>query len=178
MDGKELGGNAAFIVFDDADINQAVTAAMSSKFRNAGQTCVCADRFIIHESVFDCFIEKFQNAVKDLVIGDGMSNDTTLGPLITQKAVSLVSEKVREAINDGAKVTIGGNSVQKNNGNFYEPTILTNVNKKSKIWITETFGPVAACVTFTSEEEAIRLANKTTSGLGEFVEFGCKLWFN
>lgn len=164
----ELGGNAAFIVFDDADIEQAVNAAVASKFRNAGQTCVCADRFIIHESVEKEFIDQLCEKVKNMKVGDGSISGTNIGPLISSKAAQSVKDKVEEAISDGAECVVGGNLLPNLGPNFYEPTILRNVALSSEIWNTETFGPVAAIRTFVTEEEAIELANDTNTGLASY----------
>lgn len=164
----ELGGNAAFIVFDDADIEQAVNAAVASKFRNAGQTCVCADRFIIHESVEKEFIDQLCEKVKNMKVGDGSISGTNIGPLISSKAAQSVKDKVEKAISDGAECVVGGNLLPNLGPNFYEPTILRNVALSSEIWNTETFGPVAAIRTFVTEEEAIELANDTNTGLASY----------
>ena len=164
----ELGGNAAFIVFDDADIEQAVKAAVASKFRNAGQTCVCADRFIIHESVEKEFIEQLHDKVKTMKVGDGSISSTNIGPLVSSKAAQSVKDKVEEAIADGAECVVGGNPLPNLGPNFYEPTILRNVASSSKIWNTETFGPVVAITSFVTEEEAIELANDTNTGLASY----------
>lgn len=164
----ELGGNAAFIVFEDADIDQAVSAAMASKFRNAGQTCVCADRFIIHESIEREFTEKLCEKVKSINIGSGLGTEMTMGPLISAIAAHNVKVKVDEAIDDGAECVVGGNTLSDLGPNFFEPTILRNVDTSSKIWNTETFGPVASIRTFQSEEEAIELANDTSTGLASY----------
>mmetsp|Transcript_17817 Transcript_17817/g.40469 ORF Transcript_17817/g.40469 Transcript_17817/m.40469 type:complete len:406 (+) Transcript_17817:847-2064(+) len=164
----ELGGNAAFIVFDDADVEVAVAAAMSSKYRNAGQTCVCADRFIIHKSIEISFLERMKKEVERLVVGDGMLEETTMGPMITPEAVSNVAEKVQEAIIEGAELILGGRKLENIGPNFYAPTIIRNVRESSRIWSEETFGPVACVRTFEDEDEAIAMANDTTSGLAVY----------
>lgn len=164
----ELGGNAAFIVFGDADIDVAVNAAMASKFRNAGQTCVCADRFLIHHSVVEEFVEKLTKKVKQLNVGHGMASGTTMGPVISTLPVKNINEKVNEAISEGAKCVYGGNSLPELGPNYFSPTILTNVNTDSLIWQTETFGPVVAIKTFETEEEALSLANDSPSGLASY----------
>ena len=166
---SELGGNAPFIVFDDADIEQAVNAAIASKFRNAGQTCVCADRFLIHQSVVDDFVMALEEKVQKIQVGPGLNEDTTMGPLITSFAANAIKEKVDEAIADGAECIIGGSLLPTLGPNFFEPTILTNVKASSRIWHTETFGPVAAIKTFNNEEEAIQLANDSASGLSSYI---------
>mmetsp|Transcript_33027 Transcript_33027/g.38460 ORF Transcript_33027/g.38460 Transcript_33027/m.38460 type:complete len:542 (-) Transcript_33027:126-1751(-) len=164
----ELGGNAAFIVFDDANIDQAVKAAITSKFRNAGQTCVCADRFIIHESVEEEFINQFKEKVAMMKVGSGMLPDSAMGPLISATGAQHVKEKVDEVIADGAECILGGSLMSELGPNFYQPTILRNVKTTSKLWSTETFGPVAAITTFHSEDEAVELANDTRSGLASY----------
>lgn len=164
----ELGGNAPFIVFEDADIDQAVDAAMASKFRNAGQTCVCADRFLVHRSVEDEFVTKFAEKVSELRVGPGIDKATTMGPLITETAVENVKEKVAEALGEGSECVIGGLPMTDVGPNFFQPTILRHVDTNSRIWKSETFGPVAAVRAFDTEEEAIELANDTTTGLAAY----------
>jgi len=161
----ELGGNAAFIVFEDANLETAIDAAVASKFRNAGQTCVCADRFLVHESIYNEFVEKFVDAVNKLKVGDGMDGDTSVGPLITEDALLSVDEKVKEALKEGANLLTGGKVIE-SPGNFFEPTILGEVNRKSRIWNMETFGPVAAISQFSDDDDAISTANDTRYGLG------------
>ena len=161
----ELGGNAPFVVFEDADIDQAVTSAMASKFRNAGQTCVCADRFLIHSSVHDEFVEKLISKIKSLNVGPGMEERTTMGPLITRQAAKSVHEKVKAAIEEGATCNIGGELLE---NQFYQPTVLTNVSRHSRIWTTETFGPVAPIISFEDEEEALEIANDSPVGLASY----------
>jgi len=164
----ELGGNAPFIVFEDADIEQAVNAAIASKFRNAGQTCVCADRFIIHEDIEENFIESLRRKVAKFQVGAGLSKDTNMGPLIAESAAISVKEKVDEAIGQGAECVLGGELLPDLGPNFFEPTILRNVDPLSRIWSTETFGPVVAIATFLREEDAIDLANDSSSGLASY----------
>ena len=162
----ELGGNAPFVVFEDADLDQAVAGAVASKFRNAGQTCVCADRFLIHASLHDAFVEQLTKRVQDtVVLGDGMNEATTMGPLISAKAVASVHAKVQKAISEGAKRELGGSAPK---AQFYEPTILTNVSTESDVWKTETFGPVAAIRSFETEDEALELANDSRVGLAAY----------
>jgi succinate-semialdehyde dehydrogenase/glutarate-semialdehyde dehydrogenase len=161
----ELGGNAPFVVFDDADIDQAVNAAISAKFRNAGQTCVCADRFLVASSVHDVFVERLIKKVEFIRVGPGLEQNTNMGPLITIKAKEMVAEKVKQAIRDGAVCEIGGKPID---GQFYQPTVLTNVSTKSEIWNTETFGPVAAIKKFDTEEEALSIANDSSVGLASY----------
>lgn len=161
----ELGGNAPFIVFEDADIDQAVDAAMASKFRNAGQTCVCADRFLIHSAVHDIFVEKLVQKTKSIQVGAGIEVGTTMGPLITSKAVDTVSKKVQDAIDEGAVCEFGGSRLD---GQFFEPTILTAVSTESDIWKKETFGPVVPIVKFDTEEEALAISNDSSVGLASY----------
>eukprot|EP00567_Pseudictyota_dubia_P017090 CAMPEP_0197436022 /NCGR_PEP_ID=MMETSP1175-20131217/3501_1 /TAXON_ID=1003142 /ORGANISM="Triceratium dubium, Strain CCMP147" /LENGTH=510 /DNA_ID=CAMNT_0042965197 /DNA_START=169 /DNA_END=1701 /DNA_ORIENTATION=- len=164
----ELGGNAPFIVFDDADIEQAVDAAIASKYRNAGQTCVCADRFLVHRSVHDEFVSKLKEKVGKFVTGPGSDSQTTMGPVITATAAQSVKQKVEEALSEGAECVLGGETLPDLGPNFFQPTILCNVDTKSKIWATETFGPVAAIRAFDSEEEAVDLANDSSVGLASY----------
>ncbi len=155
-------------MFDDADIDQAVHAAMASKFRNAGQTCVCADRFIIHQDIEDDFIKALCKKVSKLKVGRGLDENTTMGPLISDSVPKALKTKVDEAIQQGAECVIGGTSMPELGPNFFQPTVLRNVNRNSKIWSTETFGPIAAITTFIHEDEAIDLANDTTTGLAAY----------
>ena len=164
----ELGGNAAFVVFDDADIDVAVNAAMSSKFRNAGQTCVCADRFIIHHEVEKEFVGKLTEKVKQLNVGHGLKDGVNMGPVISTLPVKNIHKKVEAAISDGANLVCGGSDLPDLGPNYFAPTILTNVNPSSLIWDTETFGPVVAINTFETEDEALSLANDTPSGLASY----------
>ena len=160
----ELGGNAPFIVFDDADVDAAVAGAMICKFRNAGQTCVCANRFLVQEEIYDEFQEKLRKATESLVIGNGMNEEVGIGPLINQKAANDVIGFIDDAVDKGANVLIGG---QRNNiGDcFINPTILTNVDKSMRVYKEEIFGPVAPILKFKTEEEAIKIANDTEFGL-------------
>jgi succinate-semialdehyde dehydrogenase / glutarate-semialdehyde dehydrogenase len=160
--GLELGGNAPFIVFDDADLDAAVAGAMISKYRNAGQTCVCANRLLVQEGVYDAFAEKLAVAVKYLKVGDGVDNGVTTGPLINSAAVKKVEEHIADAIAKGAKVTVGGKSL---GGNFFEPTLLRDVTTEMAVAREETFGPVAPLFKFKTEEDAIAMANNTEFGL-------------
>jgi len=164
----ELGGNAPFIVFQDADIDQAVNSAILSKFRASGQTCVCADRFIIHESVEEEFISKLCEKVCNIQVGPGLEHSTNMGPLISEVAVRNVKEKIDEAITEGAECVIGGEPLLELGPNFFKPTILRNVSHASRIWCTETFGPVLAINTFSTEEQALHLANDSNSGLASY----------
>ena len=162
--GLELGGNAPFIVFDDADLDAAVAGAMASKYRNAGQTCVCANRLLVQDGVYDAFAEKLVAAVAKLNVGDGTQDGVTTGPLLNQAAVAKVKEHVADALAKGAKVLIGGKP-HALGGNFYEPTLLRDVTKDMLIQREETFGPVAPLFRFKTEEEAIQMANDTEFGL-------------
>ena len=164
----ELGGNAPFVVFEDADIDQAVAAAMASKFRNAGQTCVCADRFLIHASIHDEFVKRLVSKTKELVVGPGIHETTTMGPLISEAAVDAVARKVQEAQKGGAICHTGGERLPHIGSQFYAPTVLSNVPLDSDLWHTETFGPVAALRAFDTEEEALQLANDSTVGLASY----------
>jgi succinate-semialdehyde dehydrogenase/glutarate-semialdehyde dehydrogenase len=164
----ELGGNAPFVVFEDANIDQAVGALMASKFRNAGQTCVCADRILVHSAIHDEFVDKLAARVKEIRVGPGMDASTTMGPLITPEAVQDVHGKVQEALSEGASCVVGGSPLPSLGPHFYDPTILTNVSPDSRIWKTETFGPVAAIYRFDTEEEALELANNSTVGLASY----------
>jgi succinate-semialdehyde dehydrogenase / glutarate-semialdehyde dehydrogenase len=165
--GLELGGHAPFIVFEDADIDAAVSGAMASKFRNSGQTCVCANRFYVHKNVLDQFAEKFAKAIEVIKVGNGMDAGTTQGPLIEQAALEKVERHVADAISKGAKLLTGGKPSPLG-GTFYEPTILSNVTNDMLITYEETFGPVAPIISFESDEEAIRLANNSQFGLASY----------
>ena len=163
----ELGGNAPFIVFEDADIDAAVEGAIACKFRNAGQTCVCANRFYIHESVYEEFAEKFTAKVKDLKVGDGTTDGVVIGPLINEKGLKKVKEHVEDAVKKGAKVLTGGKAHELG-GLFYQPTVLTDVSGDMKFCCEETFGPVAPLFKFGDEAEVIKLANDTNYGLASY----------
>jgi succinate-semialdehyde dehydrogenase/glutarate-semialdehyde dehydrogenase len=165
--GMELGGNAPLIVFDDADIDRAVAGALASKFRNAGQTCVCANRILVQDGVYDTFAQKLTAAVKQLKVGAGTESGVTVGPLINKAALAKVEEHVADALSHGAKAVIGGKSSALG-GNFYEPTVLTGVTPAMKVAREETFGPVAPLFRFHTEEEAVRMANDTEFGLAAY----------
>ncbi len=165
--GMELGGNAPFIVFDDADLDKAVEGAMASKYRNAGQTCVCANRLYVQASVYDKFAEKLKVAVQKLKVGDGTETGVTTGPLINAAAIDKIEEHIDDAVKKGAKIVLGGKR-HKLGGNFFEPTILTGVTQAMKVAKEETFGPVAPLFRFKTEDEAIRLANDTEFGLAAY----------
>lgn len=163
----ELGGNAPFIIFADADLDRAVAGVMVSKFRNGGQTCVCANRIFVENSIYDAFTSKLQDAVGALVVGNGMGDGTTIGPLIDQAAVEKVEEHISDAIARGAKICCGGKR-HTLGGNFFEPTILLDVPNGSKLMNEETFGPVAPVTRFSSEEEVITMSNDTEFGLASY----------
>ncbi|PJZ86967.1 aldehyde dehydrogenase family protein, partial [Leptospira levettii] len=163
----ELGGNAPFIVFEDADLDEAVKGAMLSKYRNTGQTCVCVNRFLVHSSVAETFSKKLAEKTKELVVANGMEPNASQGPLINEAAVEKVKTHIQDAVNKGAKVLIGGNTHQLG-GNFFEPTVLYPVNSSMMVTKEETFGPVSCIQTFQTEEEAIKLANDTDFGLASY----------
>lgn len=160
----ELGGNAPFIVFDDADLDKAVEGAMASKFRNNGQTCVCANRIYVQAGVYDAFAEKLAAAVDKLRVGDGLDDGVTTGPLINADAVEKVQEHIQDVLDGGGKVMTGGQRIG-NDGTFFQPTVLTGVTQQMKVAQEETFGPVAPLFCFNDEAEAIRHANDTIFGL-------------
>jgi succinate-semialdehyde dehydrogenase/glutarate-semialdehyde dehydrogenase len=163
----ELGGNAPFIVFDDADLDAAVQGAMISKFRNTGQTCVCANRILVQDGVFDAFAEKLRAAVEALKVADGMEDGATQGPLINKAAVEKVEEHIADAVSHGARIVTGGKR-HALGGTFFEPTVLADVPHDAKIFSEETFGPVAPLFRFETEADAIRLANDTEFGLASY----------
>ena len=163
----ELGGNAPFIVFDDADLDAAVEGAIMSKYRNTGQTCVCANRILVQDSVYDAFAAKLTAAVAKLKVGDGLKGETQQGPLIDMKAVEKVEEHIADAVKKGAKVVAGGKRHSLGHS-FFEPTILVNVTTDMKVTREETFGPVAPLFRFKTEEEAVKLANDTEFGLAAY----------
>ncbi len=163
----ELGGNAPFIVFDDADLDAAVLGAMASKYRNAGQTCVCANRLLVQDGVYDAFAAKLAEAVSKLKIGNGLEEGVTTGPLIDDGAVAKAEEHIADALSKGAKVTLGGKR-HALGGSFFEPTILTGVTTEMKVAKEETFGPVAPLFRFKDEDEAIAMANDTEFGLAAY----------
>ncbi|MDZ7842443.1 MAG: NAD-dependent succinate-semialdehyde dehydrogenase [Gammaproteobacteria bacterium] len=163
----ELGGNAPFIVFDDADIDAAVEGAMASKFRNTGQTCVCANRILVQEGVYDAFAERLAEAAGKLKVGAGTDDDVQQGPLINDAALEKVEQHVRDAVDKGAGVMIGGRRHELG-GTFYEPTVLRDVTREMVLNGEETFGPVAPLLRFRTEEEAVRIANDTPYGLASY----------
>ncbi|MFK8041314.1 succinate-semialdehyde dehydrogenase [Congregibacter sp.] len=163
----ELGGNAPFIVFDDADIDAAVAGAMISKYRNAGQTCVCSNRIFVQSAIYDSFVEKLVAKVAELSVGDGMQDGVVLGPLVNAKAAVDVDELVQTSIASGAKLAIGG-GLHPLGGSFYQPTVLTEVDSTMAVFRNEIFGPVAPIVRFETEEEVIAMANDTEFGLASY----------
>jgi len=163
----ELGGNAPFIVFDDADLDEAVKGAMVSKFRNTGQTCVCANRIYVQEGVYDAFAAKLKDAVAAMVVGDGLKGATQQGPLIEMSAVEKVEEHIADAVGKGATVALGGKR-HALGGTFFEPTILTGVTQDMQVAKDETFGPLAPLFSFKTEEEVIGYANDTEFGLASY----------
>jgi succinate-semialdehyde dehydrogenase/glutarate-semialdehyde dehydrogenase len=165
--GLELGGNAPFIVFDDADLDAAVEGAMVSKYRNNGQTCVCANRIYVQAGVYDAFAEKLAVRVKALKVGDGFEAGVNTGPLISEKALAKVEEHLRDARAKGAQVTLGGKPGERG-GLFFEPTIVTGASMDMKLAHEETFGPVAPLFKFEKEEDVIRMANRTEYGLASY----------
>lgn len=164
----ELGGNAPFLVFDDADLDAAVEGAVASKFRNSGQTCVCTNRFLIQDQIYDAFAEKLTKAVKKLKVGNGMEDGVDQGPLINQDAVETVKAHIEDAVEKGARIVHGGKP-HALGGTFFEPTVLVDVPATARIAREETFGPVAALFRFTDEAEAIAMANDTEFGLAAYA---------
>jgi succinate-semialdehyde dehydrogenase/glutarate-semialdehyde dehydrogenase len=163
----ELGGNAPFLVFDDADLDAAVEGAMISKYRNAGQTCVCANRILVQDGVYDAFARKLGDKIKTLKVGPGTESGVNIGPLIDQNAVAKVEEHISDAVGKGAKVVLGGKK-HTLGGLFFEPTLLTEVTTAMKVTREETFGPVAPLFRFKSEADGIAMANDTEFGLASY----------
>lgn len=163
----ELGGNAPFIVFEDADLDSAVKGAIASKFRNMGQTCVCANRILVHDKIYAAFSKKFVAAVELLKIGNGLDETSEQGPLINEAAIEKIKEHIADAVQKGAKILCGGKP-HALGGLFFEPTVLSNVSSSMLIFKEETFGPVAPLFRFKTEEEAIEMANDTPFGLASY----------
>ena len=163
----ELGGNAPFIVFDDADLDAAVSGAIASKYRNAGQTCVCANRIYVQSGIYDRFAARLADTVAGMKVGNGLDDDTKIGPLIDEKAVQKVERHVADALSKGAKAIIGGKRIE-GPGTFYVPTVLTGVKADMLAMQEETFGPVAPLMKFDTDAEAIELANATEFGLASY----------
>ena len=163
----ELGGNAPFIVFDDADLDSAVAGALISKFRNTGQTCVCSNRILVQEGIYDEFVTRLADAVKTLNVGNGMEEGINQGPLISQKALDKVKDHISDAIDRGAVIVAGGKPHQ-SGGTMFEPTVISNVDSSMKVASEETFGPLAPIFKFSTEQEAIDMANDTEFGLASY----------
>jgi len=163
----ELGGNAPFIVFDDADLDAAVEGAIASKYRNTGQTCVCTNRLLVQAGVYDLFAEKLALAVARLQVGNGLEGDFQQGPLIDAFAVEKVEQHIEDALAKGARLLLGGNRHQLG-GTFFQPTILADVTADMLVAKEETFGPLAPLFKFTTDDEAIRMANDTEFGLASY----------
>ena len=163
----ELGGNAPFIVFDDADLDSAVEGAMASKYRNTGQTCVCANRLFVQDGVYDAFAKKFADKVSTMKVGNGLEDGVVQGPLIDMKAVEKVEEHISDALAKGARVITGGKRHEKG-GQYFQPTILADVTPAMKVTHEETFGPVAPLYRFKTEDELLKLANDTEYGLAAY----------
>ena len=163
----ELGGHAPFIVFEDADIDEAVEGAMANKYRNSGQVCVSANRIFVHEKIYDDFAKRLSDKSASLLVSDGREDGAQIGPLITMAAVNKVQSHVDDAVEKGATVMTGG-SLDNAGKQFYKPTVMTNVTNKMKIFYEETFGPVAPLIKFSTEEEVIKMANDTNYGLAGY----------
>lgn len=163
----ELGGNAPFIVFNDADVDEAVQGAMISKYRNAGQTCVCANRIFVHDKIYDAFSKKLVSEVKKLKVGNGLEPGIQQGPLINEEAVDKVSGHIKDALSQGARLLLGGNRHELG-GNFFQPTVLVDVTADMTVAVEETFGPIAPLIRFSTEDEVISMANDTPYGLAAY----------
>jgi succinate-semialdehyde dehydrogenase/glutarate-semialdehyde dehydrogenase len=163
----ELGGNAPFIVFDDADLDAAVEGAIASKYRNAGQTCVCANRIYVQDGVYDAFASKLVEAVRKLKVGNGADDGVAQGPLIEEKAVAKVEEHIADALGKGARLLLGGKRHELGHS-FFQPTVLADVNAGMMVAREETFGPLAPLFRFRTDEEAVALANDTEFGLAAY----------
>lgn len=164
----ELGGNAPVIVFDDANLDKAVAGSLAAKYRNSGQTCICANRIFVQDTIYDAFVEKFTEQVNQFNFGNGMDQDSTHGPLITVKAANNVHSLVEDAVSKGATAVTGGARGDADS-NFYGPTVLTNIDNSMRVAHEEIFGPVAPIFKFSTEEEAIAMANDTDSGLASYI---------
>jgi succinate-semialdehyde dehydrogenase/glutarate-semialdehyde dehydrogenase len=163
----ELGGNAPFIVFDDADVDRAIEGAMIAKYRNSGQTCVCTNRFLVQAGIHDKFVEKLIAASNALKVGNGLEAGVEQGPLIDDKAVAKVEEHLQDALLKGARIVAGGHR-HKLGGTFFEPTVMTGVTPDMLVARDETFGPLAPVFKFETEEQAIEMANDTEFGLASY----------
>lgn len=164
----ELGGNAPFIVFDDADLESAVNGAIASKFRSSGQTCVCANRIYVQRGIYDEFASKFVDKVKNFKVGNGSAEGVTHGPLIHDHALSKTDLHVRDAESKGGKILVGGHKMPELGPNFYEPTVITEMHMKMQLATEETFGPVAGLFPFESEKDVVEMANSSDVGLAAY----------
>jgi succinate-semialdehyde dehydrogenase/glutarate-semialdehyde dehydrogenase len=164
----ELGGNAPFLVFDDADLDAALAGSIISKFRNTGQTCVCANRFFVQDGIYEKFAKLLAEKAADLVVGDGLASVTHQGPLINEKALQKVEAHVADALGRGARMLTGG-AKDKHGGTFYQPTVLRDVAPDALLAREETFGPVAGLIRFKDEADAIRMANDSRAGLAAYA---------
>src|SRR5699024_809475 len=165
----ELGGHAPFIVFEDADIEKAAEGAIASKFRNAGQTCVCANRLYVHKNIKDEFIKVFTEKAKQLKVGNSLEESVQVGPLVNEDGLEKVVSHVENAVENGATILCGGKVDESEKGYFYLPTILDNVTEDMKIMNEETFGPIAPITTFENDDEVISAANATQYGLAAYL---------
>lgn len=166
--GLELGGNAPFIVFESANLEKAITGAMTSKFRNCGQACVASNRFLIQDNVSDAFISKLLAAIKGLVIGDGKDQCVQIGPLINKAQLNKITDMVEDARSKGANIIYGGRALPEKGELYYEPTIVSNVTPNMRLFTEEVFGPVVVILKFKTEDEALRIANDTPRGLAGY----------
>jgi succinate-semialdehyde dehydrogenase / glutarate-semialdehyde dehydrogenase len=164
----ELGGNAPLIVFDDADLEVAVAGAIASKFRNSGQTCVCANRILVQDGIHDAFVERFTAAVGALKVANGFEDGAEQGPLIDERAVAKVRDHIADGVARGARVALGGETHELG-GTFFAPTVITGVTPDMRMCVEETFGPVAPVLRFDTEQDALALANDTESGLAAYL---------
>ncbi|MBO9443886.1 NAD-dependent succinate-semialdehyde dehydrogenase [Phaeobacter italicus] len=166
----ELGGNAPSIIFDDADLEMALDVSVATKFANCGQVCVTPDRFFVHESLHEAFVDGFAKRAGELVLGDGLNPDVQMGPLINSRALDAALACIDEAVADGAKIVAGGKRpANQNTGHFLEPTVLTNVNDNARVFADENFGPIAAITTFSDEDDVIARANDSDMGLSAYA---------
>lgn len=163
----ELGGNAPFIVFEDADLDAAIKGVMANKFRNAGQVCVCINRIYLHDNIYDTFVSRLADEIRKLKVGNGMDEGVSVGPLVSEKGVDKVEQHVKDALENGGKVVVGGQR-HALGGNFFQPTLIADANEDMLMASEETFGPVAACYRFKTEEEVIKRANDTPFGLAAY----------
>lgn len=164
----ELGGNAPFIIFEKADLDKSIDALIACKFRNAGQTCICANRIFVHKSLENNFLEKFIKKVKEIIPGAAANPDSTMGPLINSKAIIHMEELIADALSKGAELKYGGKK-SKAGKNFFEPTIITKVTEEMRLFQEEIFGPIAPIITFTDDDEVINMANDTEYGLASYL---------